>query len=90
MAEITLPQSHKLTLSDRKLLSLTGVTQVDGFDEETVLLRTEAGHLTVKGTNLKLKTLSPEGGLVTVEGEVTALVYTKAPTQGGFWRRLLG
>ena len=83
-------QCHSLTLTERKLLTLTGVTQVDGFNDETVLLRTEHGLLTVRGSGLILKTLSPEGGLVTVEGEVVAMMYTKAPVQGGFWRRMLG
>lgn len=90
MAEMKLPQGHKLTLTDRKILHLTGVDQVDGFDDETVLLRTQFGQMTVKGNNLKLKTLSPEGGIVTVEGEICGIIYTKAPVQGGFWRRLMG
>ena len=90
MAESRPISGHKLTLTDRKVLSLTGVSQVDGFDEETVLMRTEFGCLTVQGKGLKLKTLSPEGGLVTVEGEVWAIAYTKGTAQGGFWRRLLG
>ena len=46
-AEMQFP--HKLTLSERKTLKISGVTGVVGFDEETVLLHTTMGDLTVRG-----------------------------------------
>ena len=39
-AEMQLP--HKLTLNDRKSLKISGVTAVEGFDAETVLLQNKA------------------------------------------------
>ncbi len=80
---------HKLTLTDRRQLTMTGVTEVLSFDETQVVLQTSLGTLIVQGQELKLKTLSPEGGQVTVDGQVAALIYEE-PRQGGFFRRLLG
>lgn len=89
MAKEEIRMPHRLSLNERNCLTMTGVTHVAGFDDETVILETSHGTLTVRGENLKLRTLSPEGGQVTVEGTVCALFY-EAPAKGGFWRRLLG
>ena len=81
---------HKLVLDGRNKLSVTGVTDVLSFDEAAVLLRTEMGLLTVQGRELRLKTLSPEGGLISVEGNVASLVYEEPRQKGGWLSRLLG
>ena len=80
---------HKLTLNQREELSLTGVTEVVCFDENAVVLKTNLGSLNVVGENLVLKTLSVEGGQVSVSGKICSLVYEE-PRQEGFFRRLLG
>ena len=77
---------HKLTLNERKHLTMTGVTEVVSFDETAVVLQTGLGLLRVQGQDLKLKTLSLEGGQVAVEGSISALVYEE-PRQS-FWGRL--
>ena len=78
---------HKLTLNERKNLTMTGVTEVVSFEESAVVLSTSLGLLTVQGQELKLKTLSLEGGQVAVEGKISALVYEE-PREGGLWQRL--
>lgn len=90
MAEqIHLP--HKLTLTQRSNLTMTGVTEVVSFDDGAVILRTELGTLVVQGCELQLKTLSVEGGQVAIEGNVAALIYEEPRQQkGGFMHRLFG
>ena len=85
MAEEHLP--HKLQLSERKTLSMTGVTEVISFEDTQVLLQTGMGMLAVQGSQLQLKNLSLDGGQVAVEGSISALSYEE-PRQGGGWRRL--
>lgn len=87
--EDVLQLPHKLTLNQREDLSLSGVTEVVSFDENSVILKTHLGVLTVLGENLVLKTLSVEGGQVSVSGHVSSLSYEE-PRSGGFWQRLLG
>ena len=82
--------SHDLRLRERSVLTMTGVTEVVSFDENTVVLHTSLGALMVQGRDLQLKQLSQDGGQVAVEGTVSALVYEEPRQQGGFWRRLLG
>ena len=89
MANETAQLPHKLTLSERKRLTLTGVSEVISFQEDAVVLKTALGNLSIHGQQLQLKTLSPEGGQVDVEGNVCALVYEE-PRSGGVLRRLFG
>ena len=79
---------HKLNLNERSQLTMTGVTEVVSFDENTVVLQTSLGLLVVQGDRLQLKTLSLEGGQVAVDGHITALNYEE-PRQPGSWRRRL-
>ena len=84
MADEHMP--HKLCLNERRQLTMTGVTEVVSFDENTVVLQTSLGLLIVQGQQLSLQNLSLEGGQVAVEGDINALSYEE-PRQGG-WRRL--
>lgn len=81
---------HKLTLDERKKLGVTGVAEVVSFDEGTVVLRTGLGTLIVQGQGLQLKQLSPEGGSVTVEGQIASLVYEQTREARGLLGRLFG
>lgn len=81
---------HKLVLNERKLLTVTGVTEVVSFDDTSVIAQTDLGTLVVQGEKLQLKTLLPEGGQVTVEGNIANLMYEEPRPAGSLWRRLLG
>ena len=81
---------HKLTLNERKSLTVSGVTEVVSFDETAVIAHTELGTLVVQGKDLQLKTLLPEGGQVTVEGKISSLAYEEPRATVSLWRRLMG
>lgn len=81
---------HKLSLNERKELTVTGVTEVISFDEESVVLKTSLGTLIVHGRQLQLKTLSTNGGQVEVSGTVSALIYQQNKPTGSWVRRLFG
>lgn len=81
---------HKLTLDERKKLTMTGVTEVVSFDDSAVVLHTSLGTLVVQGQQLQLKTLSAEGGQVAVEGHVGALHYEESRPGGGWLSRFFG
>ena len=68
---------------------MSGVAEVVSFDESSVVLRTGLGTLIVQGRELQLKTLTPEGGQVVVEGAVSALIYEE-PRMNTWRQRLFG
>ena len=81
-------REHAVTLVDRKRLSLTGVEDVDCFNEQIVVLRTAQGALTIAGTGLNVARLSLEEGCVDIDGEVDALEYSGVRRKGGLLGRL--
>ena len=78
---------HKLTLNERNTLTMTGVSEVVSFDETSVVLHTNLGTLEVLGQELKLKNLSPEGGQVTIHGQISVLSYEEPRERRSFWGR---
>ena len=88
MTSQTIQLPHKLTLDERKKLTMTGVTEVVSFDDTTVVLHTALGTLEVQGQDLKLKTLSLDGGQVAVDGHISALYYEEPRDTRRFWERL--
>ena len=84
-------EQHNAILENRKKLMLSGVTDVESFDEKLVVLYTELGELTVKGSELHVNEMSVESGDLTIEGEIKALIYgEKDRTKKlGFFGKLL-
>ena len=82
---------HKLTLDGRSRLNLSGITEVESFDEGMVVLHTTRGILVVRGNGLHLQMLSLDGGQVLVDGTVDSLTYEDdTRPSGGFFARLFG
>lgn len=82
---------HNLIMENRHKLSISGVNDVDSFDEETIVLFTDMGTLTVKGSELHINKLSVETGEVTVEGTVDSCLYSdtgRNKQSGGFFSRM--
>ena len=97
MAEIKKDEimSHNASLQDRRHLVLTGVLDVERFDENSVVMYTELGKLCVKGSELNVTRLeiTELEGEVTVEGNIDALEYEKGKTfkkKESFISKLLG
>lgn len=67
--------SHNLILENRQKLVLTGVTDVDSFDEGAILLYTQLGELVIRGKKLHINVMNVESGDLSVEGDISSLVY---------------
>ncbi len=68
---------HQLIMQDRQQVELTGVSDVDSFDESTVVAYTSMGELTIHGNALHIKRLDLDCGILSLEGRVDALQYTE-------------
>ena len=67
---------HRLTIQDRKLAGITGVSDCVSFDENEVVLDTDMGLLTIRGKDLHVNRLTLEKGEVDLEGTVESFVYS--------------
>ncbi len=73
-------------ITDRNTIELTGIKDVESFDEYTIVLKVDGGSLTVEGEALKIGTLDLEKGKVTATGLVCSVYYsdTNAPAKSRF------
>ncbi|MDR0841494.1 MAG: sporulation protein YabP [Christensenellaceae bacterium] len=68
-------RAHSIHIDERQLMSISGVKDVDSFNEQEVQLLTEAGELRIEGAELHLTKLDLDAGQVILEGEIFALEY---------------
>ena len=85
-----MPSVHRLELTGREHLVVSGVEDVDRFDENSIVMSTSAGTLVITGEELHIGKLSLDGGELHVDGRIDALTYEDAPEErgGSFFSRL--
>lgn len=91
MVEEKKKDPQNVILENRKKASISGVSDVDSFDERTIVLFTNLGQLTVKGHNLHINRLNVETGEVVIDGDIDSFVYSEKTSKkaSGFVERLL-
>lgn len=67
--------AHNIIMESRHKLSVSGVTDVESFNEEEITLHTEMGALIVRGSQLHINKLSVEIGEIALEGSIDSLQY---------------
>ena len=81
---------HGFTLIDRSHGEITGVCDVDCFNEQLVVLLTNLGTMTISGSGLNISHLNNEDGRLVVDGEFDSIEYSgRKGAKGGFFARLV-
>ena len=82
---------HRVELEGRDKLTVSGVEDVERFDEGCIVMATCEGTLIVTGEGLHIGKLSLDGGELHVDGRIDSLLYedTDRPS-GGLLSRLFG
>ena len=86
-----LSATHNIIMENRSKASISGVEDVDSFDEQTITLYTSAGLLTVQGRDFHINKLNVESGEVVIEGDIESLTYSDAAGRqsgGGFFSKM--
>ena len=79
-----------LYIENREKLRLTGVIDVDNFDDFNIGVKTHKGDIVISGNNLKIAKLDVESGELLVEGTVNSIFYNETQAKNGsFFGRLL-
>ncbi len=82
--------AHNVIMENRHSLSISGVRDVDSFDEQSVVLLTEMGELAVRGENLHILHLDQDTGELRMNGDINELVYSELKQERkGFFARLM-
>jgi len=77
--------AHHLILEDRERLTVSGVEEVESFDDSAIVMHTGQGTLIVRGEDLHIEKLSLDGGDLKVEGMVESLTYEERREAGGLF-----
>jgi sporulation protein YabP len=81
---------HTISLTNRTTLSITGVKDVDAFNEQEIITVCDFGELVIKGETLHIEELNIETGIMAVSGKITSLSYKEKLTQTSLLKRLFG
>lgn len=92
MEEKVAQKVHKIMMTNRRGLTLTGIVDVLSFDVGEILLETEQGMLLIKGNDMHVNRLTLEKGEMEIDGRVDSMAYSdianSAKQAEGFWGRL--
>ena len=75
MNKDTISYNHGISINERKIMNITGVTKIESFDEEEFLLETNMGFLAIKGSNLEIVRLDTKDGLLSIKGTIDSMSY---------------
>ena len=66
---------HSLSLKNRSFLQISGITDIENFNDQTVTAYTQQESLLITGENLHIKKLNLEQGELCLTGKIFALTY---------------
>lgn len=69
-------KSASLILENREKMTLSGVTDVDSFNEQQIVLFTTLGELVIKGRMLHINSVNVDTGDAEIVGEIRTVSYT--------------
>jgi len=68
---------HTVEMMNRESATVTGVTDVEAFNEEEIVLLTELGVLVLAGEGLHIVRLDVDEGILSAEGRIHAMEYVQ-------------
>lgn len=74
--------SSNITIKDRKSIEISGIKQVDSFDNQEFLLDTVVGYLHIKGKNLTLGKMDNDNKEVVINGSIDSVNYVESMLKG--------
>ena len=78
----------KISLINRKNLSLFGISKVYMVNEDSAQLQVENSILTILGKNMEIKKLDIENGVLEIEGLINFIKYTDKKEKTSFIRKI--
>ncbi len=79
---------HNIIMENREKLSVSGVEEVESFDERQIILRTSKGNLILRGSDLHIAKLTLDSGELSVTGLIAELGCEETAPSGSLWARL--
>ena len=68
-------QTHNVIIEAKRHVRITGVIDVESFQEDAATIVTLAGILSIYGAELHLCRLNPDDGQIILDGDIQSLEY---------------
>ena len=72
---------HTMQLSNRKILALTGISDVISFDETLVTLTCNESIMSIEGEKMRVLRMDVDSGDLAIEGKINAVSYIDKRTR---------
>ncbi len=82
------PISHNIILENRSKISMSGIEKVESFDDNEIVLISNLGELTVKGSGLHITKMDLQTGEVNIDGNIIGLVYNETQKSSSIIKRI--
>ncbi len=79
-------QSHSVYMQDCKRAELSGISEVESFNETGIDLASCFGGISIEGDALKIEHFSVESGKIAITGHITGVFYYDKPDKNGAHR----
>ena len=76
----TKPKNQTLLLENREKLCVTGVIDVESFNDQSIIAITDIGVLIVRGSELHINKLNLDSNELIVDGDIFSLEYSDGDT----------
>ncbi len=79
--------SHNVMLYDKERIEVTGVGDVESFNETEIILALADGGMAIDGEGLKIESFSTTAGTLTAVGGISGICYfgKKTAERGGLF-----
>lgn len=67
--------NNNINITERKNITINGITKIDSFDSEEFILETSLGPLGVKGRELEIIKLDTYDGTIIIKGIIDGFSY---------------
>ncbi len=75
--KISKPKVQNIILENRERLTVSGVIDVESFNDESVIVDTELGILVVRGEDLHINKLNLDNSELIIEGDIDSCEYNE-------------
>lgn len=81
--------NHEVNIENKKQITISGVSSIDGFDENSIFVNLENEGMIVFGKDLHIEGLDLETGQLVATGQIEALEYAKKKVKKSLRERFL-
>jgi len=67
--------SHEIKITDRSIISLSGINKISSFDDQEFLMESNMGIILLKGEGLEIVKLDTHDGNVKIKGKLVSFAY---------------